>query len=213
MSMLRYLALSLIVTLFPAIALAGPYGFTFSIADNPAGGFATHDVPVFTLTNISSGALISSMSLTIGDTAYNFDSHTAASVTSNPAFTETSSPLIGNANTGAETDYLAFSFTGFTSGMDFSFAAELDKDSNDWSTVDYREILFNNGDAANSVITVGFMEGGAISSLSAMLPDFDTTGATSYSVTQSSATPIPGAVWLLGSGLVGLVGLRKRQRG
>ena len=31
--------------------------------------------------------------------------------------------------------------------------------------------------------------------------------------TYVKATPIPGAVWLLGSGLVGLVGLRRRMRG
>jgi hypothetical protein len=31
--------------------------------------------------------------------------------------------------------------------------------------------------------------------------------------TYTKATPIPGAVWLLGSGLVGLVGLRRRMRG
>lgn len=33
-----------------------------------------------------------------------------------------------------------------------------------------------------------------------------------FSVSQTSAVPIPGAVWLLGSGLFGLAGLRKKSR-
>lgn len=31
-------------------------------------------------------------------------------------------------------------------------------------------------------------------------------------ITPEATTPIPGAVWLLGSGLMGLVGIRRRQR-
>lgn len=39
------------------------------------------------------------------------------------------------------------------------------------------------------------------------------SGASGYfsNVSITSATPIPGAVWLLGSGLVGLIGLRKKR--
>ena len=33
-----------------------------------------------------------------------------------------------------------------------------------------------------------------------------------YMLTQTGATPIPGAIWLLGSGLIGLVGLQRRKK-
>jgi hypothetical protein len=37
-------------------------------------------------------------------------------------------------------------------------------------------------------------------------------GPQSYGQGQTSAVPIPGAIWLLGSGIVGFVGLRRRQK-
>ena len=42
----------------------------------------------------------------------------------------------------------------------------------------------------------------------------DINGTSGYfcDVSISSATPIPGAVWLLGSGLVGLVGFRRKMK-
>ena len=39
------------------------------------------------------------------------------------------------------------------------------------------------------------------------LDDMDLTGIAMKSMT---ATPVPGAIWLLGSGFVGLIGLRKK---
>jgi hypothetical protein len=42
---------------------------------------------------------------------------------------------------------------------------------------------------------------------------FHDAGNDGYAVDNiSTATPIPGAVWLLGSGLLGLIGLRRRTR-
>ncbi len=39
------------------------------------------------------------------------------------------------------------------------------------------------------------------------------SGTESYSVIQLTSVPVPAAIWLLGSGLIGLVGLRRRQGG
>ena len=44
-------------------------------------------------------------------------------------------------------------------------------------------------------------------------PEDDWTFAVDNLHFDTAATPIPGAVWLLGSGLAGLVGLRRRMRG
>ena len=41
--------------------------------------------------------------------------------------------------------------------------------------------------------------------------DFETTNYYSWAVHDGNVVPIPGAVWLLGSGLVGVIGLRRKR--
>jgi T5SS/PEP-CTERM-associated repeat protein len=41
---------------------------------------------------------------------------------------------------------------------------------------------------------------------------FTVTDFSGYAVTATSSVPIPGAVWLLGSGLLGLIGIRRRSK-
>lgn len=45
-----------------------------------------------------------------------------------------------------------------------------------------------------------------------MPPGNDGWSKVTYSLEATAATPIPGAVWLLGSGLVGLVGIRRKMK-
>ena len=60
---------------------------------------------------------------------------------------------------------------------------------------------------AGDYITIGFTAGADANGFASVsFSDFQATPA------PPSATPIPGAVWLLGSGLAGLVGLRKKYR-
>ena len=70
---------------------------------------------------------------------------------------------------------------GFSSGGSFSYLADLDRDPNINETLDYRTILFNNGAAPNSVITVGFSDGTV---LTQPIPDAPIQDA--YTFTQSS---------------------------
>ena len=59
--------------------------------------------------------------------------------------------------------------------------------------------------------SLGFLDAGSYSVTATLYVDgvFEDSLLDSFSV---SAVPIPGAAWLVGSGLAGLVGLRKRQR-
>jgi hypothetical protein len=60
---------------------------------------------------------------------------------------------------------------------------------------------------AGDYITIGFSAGADANGFASVsFSDFEANPA------PPAATPIPGAVWLLGSGLVGLVGLRKKYR-
>lgn len=61
--------------------------------------------------------------------------------------------------------------------------------------------FYENGDKFD--VTMGSLDQAGLVAM------FDGTGTNTY----TKATPIPGAIWLLGSGLVGLAGLRRRMRG
>ena len=70
--------------------------------------------------------------------------------------------------------------------------------ANDWAT--YTSTFLYTGDTGQ--VTLALAGGGKSDSYGALVDN--------VSVTPKNATPIPGAVWLLGSGLLGLVGLRRK---
>ena len=71
------------------------------------------------------------------------------------------------------------------------------------------------GNGAGDTFTLAQLQGGAVSGIGANTPTALWIGANApisadISSVQVSTVPIPAAVWLLGSGLVGLIGIRRR---
>ena len=86
--------------------------------------------------------------------------------------------------------------------VDFASGSASDFDPNNKLDV----ILFNNGPAVdNAVFSVTFSSGEV---LSMVLPDGSDSASYTFELT---AVPVPAAVWLFVSGLVGLVGMARNK--
>ncbi len=117
--------------------------------------------PIFKVTNNSSTAEITSLSITIGNTDFHFGTiaQTYQEVIeidpgNDLSFTP---PNIGP----ARLDEVAFSFTGFNPNDRFRFQADMDQDAEPQNVnLDFQTILFGNGtNVSNAVITAGFSNG------------------------------------------------------
>lgn len=126
----------------PLMAADTDLAFTLEISGDP-------NNPKLTVTNNSPSLEFGSMNFTIGDTAFTFDAR--------QVFT-TTDPVGGTASqalpvSGLQSDSVVVGLTGFGPGKSFSVDLDVDRDGAD-SGEDYRRIFFNNGSAANSVITL-----------------------------------------------------------
>lgn len=184
------------------------------------GGFGqqpgTVNVPLVTLTNRSSEALLTSFSLTIGDPAFNFDGvvqiRGPAGGNSLLVLGDTNIPRFD----GIHTNSIALSFTDFDPGESVSFGIDIDADSGVFFQ-DYRDVLFNNGPATNAEVTVHFSDA---TPLVLTLNDVDDPGPVyrasalrTVAADSVSAVPVPASAFLLGAALIGASFLRRRRRG
>lgn len=174
--------------------------------------------PVLRLTNTSDAAQLTAFSLTIGDTAFNFDSVSNENVTPVGSLTFSLVTPDRDGSGGVRSNSVEYTFAGFDPGELFLFETDVDPDSIN-QTVDYRTVLFDLGgssSADNSLVSVLFSNG---VTLSGNLPDFTPNTANTYLFAQSQQAPPPGAAIpepgtfaLAGSGLLPLLGMIRRRK-
>ena len=157
---------------------AAPVGFSLAIT----GGFSAGDGNVLRLTgtNTSTDAELVSLTITVGNTVYNFDG--VFGVLTDAGVVLTSDQIEGDG--GLRFDQVDATLTGATAGRSFSWLMDLDID--DANTVEnYRSVLFNNGVGANAVVTATFSDGTVISR---ELPDDPNQSQYRYSFNEQAWT-------------------------
>jgi len=184
-------------------ASAATIGYKFEISDN----VDKKNVPTMTLENTSDTAEILNFSLTIGNTSFLYDFvETVVSPVGLGYATKMEIGLRGTAiNDGKGPEFIDFDFQNFSPLKKFLFTVDVDLASDKHSLAIYDTVLFNNGSFDNAVVSVGFSNG---QTLSGSLPDV--ANSIKYTFAQTSSVPIPATAWLLGSGIVGLVGVRRK---
>ena len=205
MRKILFLSLLFCLCLAPQAYAVGTYDFTVQLSGST-------NTPTVTLTNASDALSIIEFSISIGNTAYNFDcADRYDTAVATPYPTQDTNDWGG----AYRSDAVGFTFAGLASGETFSFRVDVDKDSSN-TTEDYRKVLFNNGtdsmgdEITNALLLVKFSDNVW---LTATLPDFDPDSTVcTYSYSSSNPTPVPGAIWLLGSGIAGLVGIRRKMQ-
>ncbi|WP_136634875.1 VPLPA-CTERM sorting domain-containing protein [Pseudooceanicola onchidii] len=206
--MKHILATTALSLLTATAATAGTLGYGLTISGSSSVG-ANFNVPKLSLSNTGDTGEITAFSITVGDTDYNFDYFSGALTP--PAGGTVSITLGDQTNGGVRYDEVALAFTDFGPGEMSSFFLDIDSDSA--NTVEsFREVLFDNGPALNSVVSVSFSTGDI---LSMVLPDSQTQ-LTTYSFGQSkivdAAVPLPASIPLLLAGLGALGVVRSRRR-
>lgn len=204
---LKALVGATMIAIGSSAATAGPIGFSYAISGDV-------NVPTFALTNQSDTAQITGYTLTIGDTAFNFDGVNNSSqgyTTGSGSFTLNFPDT--NLSGGIRSDLVSYAFTGFDPTEVFSHDADVDPDNSDVA-IDFRDVLFNNGSADNAVLTVSFLDAGIAGDLSLVFDDGPELS--SYLLTASGSigdTPVPepGMLALFGIGFAGLGAMARRR--
>ncbi|MBT8131154.1 MAG: hypothetical protein KJO35_02705 [Gammaproteobacteria bacterium] len=198
--------------LAPNPANAALIGYTFEIfgagsAQSCQGCNFTLDdnSPLLRLTNDSDVAEITAFMLTIGDSAFSFDFAANAGPESSMGVDGTlNSP--DEANDSNQNDLIDYDFTGFLPARFFATQIDIEQDGSA-SFEDFEEVFWNNGGAANSLLTVFFSSGDMFS---LTLPD-QNTDLTEYSFSQSiTVVPLPATLPLLGFAL-SILGFSSRR--
>jgi len=192
---------------------AATVGFSLTISADPNVAPGGANLPRFFLSNTSDNALLSSINMTIGDTAFNFDAVIGLIFPSIGSSFSVINP--DQVNDGIKTDELQINYTGFQPNDVSNFFVDFDDDEQlESNVVDFRTILFNNGSSVdNSLLTVSFSD---LTQLALSLPDGSATDLEYVfsASTDISTVPLPAALPLFLGALAGLGGLgfMKRRR-
>lgn len=204
-----------------ASTLAAELELRFGTSSLGGGGW---NVPRLILTNQSDTAQITGFTVTIGDTAFNFDgggvpgqrgAGRTAFFAEAPAGGTASlvvgdSSHTGNGRPGRSWDALEYALTDFDPGERFQFDVDVDPDSATGATAAAaNRVMVWNGMAPNALLRVVFSDGTV---LSGAFEDGTDPNATSFFARVSlnpAAVPVPPAAALLPLGLAML----RRRRG
>ena len=177
-SLLALVAVTIGGSTLPQTALALPIvGYNLQVSEGVTGGgggplmasaqlIAARDVPLFTLSNTSTDALITSFSITIGDLNYNFDAVTFNTLPTGPQVTSFTPDKVQG---GARSDVLSLNFSNFAASTAFNFRGDIDRDSdNGLSLTNFRTVLTG---PTPSVVTVKFSDGSTLTNTLASTTD------------------------------------------
>ena len=202
---MRMTALAAALMLASGTASAATTGFTLVISGND------QNIPTLSLTNISTTAMLTEFSMTIGDTSRNFDQIYTITAPAGGSATLIggSSSQSGNNSASGRTNAFSINFSGFDPSEFARWDVDVDID-NDNTVEDYRSVFFNNGTAQNSLVSALFSDGRTVD---LTLPDGanDLSSYTFTAATQVSAVPVPAALPLLATAL-GALGFASRRR-
>jgi hypothetical protein len=115
-----------------------------------------------------------------------------------------------------ETDGIAWNGTyvsdilTFQTTNEFSFAIDFKSDGASGFTNTYNDIVDTSGNPKSGWTVVSIDEDGTMQNLTGLLGGLNSK--MTVSVKSDFTVPIPGAVWFLGSGLLGLAGLRRFRK-
>lgn len=186
-------------------AQAQTVGYTLVLSEHPQFAF---NAPFFNLTNDSTSATITNLTMTLGDTNFNFDFAAESAYTVGSGTFNLITPDAGDG--GIRDSKIVMDFGDFAPTEAFRFSGDIDRTGSGDTVEDARLILFNNGDIANSTFAVTFSTG---QELNLTFPD-GATNALTYTFQQSAPVPAPQSLAVLGVGFSGvcLSLIRKRRR-
>lgn len=207
--MLRKALLTTAFCLATTASQAATLGFELTISNLLDGNGSTTNVPLMTLENTSSSALLTRFTMTIGDTGFNYD----AIYFFNPSPGGTMTLIAGDMDSAdaggnaARVDTGIIDFTSFDPGETADWRVDIDVDTSD-TLEDYRTVLFNNGAATpNAAFSATFDTGAVLTVVATDLP----ATQTSYTFAAVQPIPVPAALPMLMAGVGGLAFLRRRK--